>query len=97
MKGYDMQWILVDCISQYRMRYMVQVPDGQAHWALDTVALEEAKEFSQEWLGETVVSHRVITEDDAIKLFKEDNSYLSSWTDEKIKEGFFTSYEEKND
>ena len=92
-----MQWVLVDCISQYRMRYMVQVPDGQAHWALDTVACEEAKEFSQEWLGETILSHREISEDDALALFKEDNKYASSWTNDQIKENGFTFLEEKND
>ena len=92
-----MQWILVDCISQYRMRYMIQVPDGEALWALDTVSCEDAKEFSQKWIGETIVSHREISEEDAVKLYKEDNEYLSSWNDDQIKNAGFTFYKQKND
>lgn len=92
-----MQWILVEGISQYRMRYMVQVPDGKSLWALDTVACEEAKEFSQKWVGETILSHREISEDDALALFKEDNEYASSWTNDQIKKNGFTFLEEKND
>lgn len=92
-----MQWVLVDCISQHRMRYMVQIPDGETLWALDTVTCEDTKEFSQVFLGETIVSHREITEADAIKFFKEDNNYISSWTDDQIKESSFTFFKDKND
>jgi hypothetical protein len=96
------KWVLVETISMFRNRYMVEVPDNKIDWALDTVTMEEAKEFSQLHLGETIVSHRPIKEEKAIKLFKEDNSYLSIWTDEQIKKSGFTSIkdytkEEKND
>ncbi|MFY8212556.1 MAG: hypothetical protein ACOVLB_07835, partial [Candidatus Nanopelagicus sp.] len=53
------EWVLVECISTFRERYMVQVPKGKAEWALDTVTMNQAKEFSQLHLGETIVSHRV--------------------------------------
>ena len=68
MKKIETQWVLVETVSTFRERYMVEVPVGidrygkdKADWALDTVTLEEAKEFSQEHLGETIVSHRVVT------------------------------------
>ena len=59
LRGNDMETelVLVECIQTYRMRYMVEVPVGRAGWALDTVSCDEAKEFSQLSLGETIVSH----------------------------------------
>lgn len=74
--------VIVECISTYRMRYVVEVPEGKKEWALDTVVCEEAEEFSQEHLGEQIVSHRVIDENEYLRMFNEDNSYLSKWRDE---------------
>lgn len=74
------QLVLVETISQFRMRYVVEVPEGidnygndKALWALDTVTMEEGVEFSQKWLGETIVSHRVIDKAEAVHLFAEDD------------------------
>jgi hypothetical protein len=94
MKKKEMQWVMVECVSMFRQRYMVQVPAGKAEWALDTVTMEEAKEFSQEHLGETIVSHRVVTEEEALKLCDQDNNYCRTWNDEKKKEAFFTEWKE---
>lgn len=82
--------VLVECISTFRMRYVVEVPDDRAEWALDVVTMNEAKEFSQEHLGETIVSHRVITKDEAIKLSDIDNHYCASWTEEQKVNAFIT-------
>jgi hypothetical protein len=86
----ETQLVLVECIHQYRMRYVVEVPFGHADWALDTVVMEEAKEFSQLSLGETIVSHRVVSRDQVLKLCDEDNDYCHSWTDEAKLEAFVT-------
>ena len=93
------EWVMVDAISTFRQRYLVEVPEGETLWALDTVALEEAKEFSQEWLGETVVSHRVVTEDEAIKVFDADNKHCCDWPREQKIQNMLTTWEEqkKND
>lgn len=88
--GEETQLVLVECIHQYRMRYVVEVPFGHADWALDTVTMEEAKEFSQLSLGETIVSHRVVSRDQVLKLCDDDNDYCSSWTDEAKLEAFVT-------
>lgn len=93
----DKEWVLVECVDMFRMRYMVQVPKGKKDYALDTVTMHEAKEFSQEHLGETIVSHRVISEKDALAMALEDNKYGSTWSDEKIIEVFFTKEGEKAD
>ena len=93
----ETEWVLVEAISQYRMRYMVQVPKGKSEWALDTVVCNEAKEFSQEHLGETIFSHRVMNLDKALELCDNDNSYGKGWdTDTKLK-NFFTFVEEDYD
>jgi hypothetical protein len=95
-KKQETEWVLVDAIGQFRMRYMVEVPVGKAEYALDTVTMNEAKEFSQVHLGETIVSHRVVTVDEALKVFDTDNDYLQSWDEElKIKTAF-TSLEDQN-
>ena len=101
MKKIETQWVLVETVSTFRERYMVEVPVGvdkygkdKADWALDTVTLEEAKEFSQEHLGEIIVSHRVITKEDALALCDKDNAYCLSWTEEMKMKSFFTTMAE---
>jgi hypothetical protein len=75
--------VLVDAISQYRMTYAIEVEDDIEH-ALDVIACREiTDEMSQEWLGETIFSHREITPEEYIKIFDERNDYLRSWTDEQ--------------
>ena len=94
-KKEEMEWVLVETVSQFRERYMVEVPKGRKEWALDTVTMQEAKEFSQEHLGETIVSHRVVSFDEAIKLCDEDNAYCALGWDSDIKvKTFFTKHDE---
>ena len=101
MKKIESQWVLVEAISTFRQRYMVEVPVGidrqgkdKTLWALDTVTLEEAKEFSQEHLGETIVSHRVVTKEDALAMCDKDNDYANVWNDEMKIQAFFTTMAE---
>jgi hypothetical protein len=78
--------VLVDCISQHLVRYVVEVEDN-IDYALDTVVLEQSNvefpEFSQKHLGETIVSHREISKEEYLKLFDQDNDYLSSLSDDR--------------
>jgi len=89
-EGIETEWVLVDTVSQFRQRYVVEVPKGKSEYALDSVTMEDVKEFSQKHLGETIVSHRVISEKDALDLFDEDNDYLKDFTDDKKMECGFT-------
>ena len=100
-KKEELQWVLVETVSQFRQRYMVQVPVGtdqfgndKLDWALDTVTLEEAKEFSQKHLGETIISHRVVTEEEALALCDQDNEYTQVWNNDHKISAFFTKVEE---
>lgn len=94
--------VLVECITQHRVRYVVEVEDDIAH-ALDEVVWQEGNpdfhEFSQEWLGQTTVSHREISKAEYLKIFDEDNDYLKSWAnDQKFRFINKIKYEEeKND
>lgn len=83
MKKMEKELVLVECISTFRMRYVVEVPAGKKEWAMDTVCMNEAEEFSQEHLGEQIVSHRVIDEKEYLRLFAEDNDYLKTWDDDQ--------------
>jgi hypothetical protein len=79
--------VLVEALSQYRMRYVFEVEDDIDH-ALDEYVMQESttdlKEFSQLHLEPTVImSHREITKEEYLKIFNEDNDYLSKWDDEK--------------
>ena len=103
-KKEETQWVLVETVQMFRHRYVVEVPVGidsfgndKTEWALDTVTVDEAKEFSQKHLGETITSHRVVTKEEALKLCDEDNDYASPWSDEKKVEAFFTTYEDLDD
>jgi len=91
----DKEWVLVETVETFRMRFMVQVPKGKADWALDTVVMEEAKEFSQKFLGNQIISHRVVTEEEAIEICDQDNDYTRSWTKDKKINAFFTKEGEK--
>jgi len=101
MRKKETQWVLVEAVSMFRERYMVEVPIGtdrygkdKSEWALDTVTLSEAKEFSQEHLGETIMSHRIVTEEEALALCDKDNDYAKVWNDELKKKTFFTTMDE---
>ena len=86
----ETEWVLVEAISQFRERYMVEVPKGKSEYALDTVVMNEAQEFSQEHLGEVIVSHRVVSFDEALKLCDKDNHYCKDWNTDKKVDAFFT-------
>jgi hypothetical protein len=87
--------VLVETVSMFRLRYVVEVPEGgKAEWALDTVTMEEAVEFSQKHLGENITSHREITDEEALNLCDEDNGYSRHWPDDKKRQAFITSLKE---
>jgi len=93
----ETELVMVECVSTFRMRYVVEVPKGKKEWALDTVVMEEAEEFSQEHLGQQIVSHRVMDKEEYLRVFNEDNDYLKSWDDELKLSRFITKIDENGD
>ena len=53
---------VVETINTYRHRYVIE--SKELDHAYDTVACEEAREFSQMYLGEQIISGREITRDE---------------------------------
>lgn len=74
--------VLVETVSITRHRYVVEAPDDHPEYALDTVVCNEAKEVSQEFLDETIVTHRTITEEEYLTMFDQDNDYIAGWSKE---------------
>jgi hypothetical protein len=75
---------LVETISMFRMRYVVEC-DEEGH-ALDEVTVhatggETLKEFSQQHLDEVISSSREISRIDYLDLFDKDNDYLKDWNE----------------
>ena len=89
-KKEEKTWTLVEAVHTFRMRYVVEVPAEHPEYALDTVTMDAAKEFSQEFIGQQIMSHRVISEEDALKLCDVDNYYCAKWDNQKKIETFFT-------
>ena len=99
------KFVLVEALTQYRIRYVVEVPDDHMEreypcpaitWAEDTVTMNEAQEFSQKWLGETIIGSRELTKEQVLQMCDEDNEYCKSWSDEH-KLGVFVTDIEKDE
>lgn len=100
------KYVLVETISQFRQRYVIEVPDDHndkeypctaEQWAEDTVTMEEMKEFSQHWLGEVITSSRQVSNDEINALFDADNSYAKSWDERTRFNNCVTEYGYKRD
>lgn len=100
------KFVLVETISQYRMRYVIEVPDDHMDreypcpattWAEDTVTSEQMTEFSQKWLGEVITSSREVDRTEILRLCAEDNDYLKTWTDDEKIERLVTPIGYKGD
>lgn len=90
MSKQETEFVLVEAIGQFRMRYIVEVPVGKKEWAEDVVTMNQAKEFSQLSLGETIISSRVIPTQEIIPLCDEDNDYIKTWADDQKLNAFVT-------
>ena len=100
------KFVLVEAISQFRQRYVIEVPDDHNDreypctaitWAEDTVTCEDMKEFSQKWLGEVITGSREVTQEEIVKMCDVDNDYCKTWDDAKKLEVFVTETGYKRD
>jgi hypothetical protein len=73
---------LVETISMFRMRYVVET--DSASDAKDEVTCNfdgKLREFSQMHVDELITSARPIDDKEYLRLFDEDNDYLKDWDD----------------
>ena len=77
-----MKKYLVETVSMFRMRYVVECES--AEHAMDVVTMNEVEdEFSQEHLDEVIVSTRELkTKEEYLELFDVDNDYCKEWSEE---------------
>lgn len=86
----DSEFVLVEAISTFRQRYVIELPKDKHIWAEDTVVMNQALEFSQKHLGEQIVSTRTVSRDEIKQMFDTDNDYLSGWDTDRIIDTFVT-------
>jgi len=87
--------VLVETVSTFRHTYVIKLNDTEPNeYALDDVTAaitsdeyqDKLEELSQNHIAEDIFSHRVITEDEYLKIFDRENAYLSFWpTEQKFK------------
>ena len=79
------QYVIVTAVSTFRQRYCIPMDELQAEntdmtvdplWALDAVTCDEVNEFSQLHIGELIVDHEVLSEEEALAMYDRDNDYL---------------------
>jgi len=105
------RYVVVTCISQFRQRYAIPVselqalnpdvdisadPAKQIEWASDNVTCEKVSEFSQKWIGESIVDAMILDEERIVNLFDRDNDYLKEWTRQQ-KLDYISDWEEKDE
>jgi hypothetical protein len=72
-------------VSVFKHRYVVEMKEGDTLENLaDLVTCEELEEFSQKHVDELIVDSYIVSEEEMLKLFRQDNAYLNSWSDEYV-------------
>lgn len=73
---------VVDVLSSHRIRYVFECEEKE----LEGILMEETEdwvEFSQEFLGDKVVSyHTIKDEEQYLKMFNTENDYAHNWSEE---------------
>lgn len=86
------QYVMVTAVSTFRQRYCIPMDQLQEEntnvtvdplWALDAVTCNDVNEFSSEHIGEIIVDHDVMSEEDVLSLFDRDNDYLKNLDESK--------------
>ena len=83
------QYVVVDTVYTFSHKYVIPISELQKQnpempvdpaWALDMVTCDEIGEFSQKGLGEIIIDHNVVSEEEILTLFDKHNDYLSNWS-----------------
>ena len=72
-------------VSMFKHRYVVEMKeDDKLENLADLVTCEELEEFSQTHVDELIIDMDTISEEEMLRLFRKENPYLNSWTDEYV-------------
>ena len=72
---------LVETISMFRMRYVIEAENASDAKDEVTMNVGELAEFSQHHVDEVIISSREIDDAEYLHQFDEDNEYLKDWTE----------------
>jgi hypothetical protein len=72
---------LVETISMFRMRYVIEAENVEHAKDEVTMNVGELAEFSQHHVDEVITSSREIDDTEYLHQFDEDNEYLKDWTE----------------
>ena len=95
--------VLVETISTFRHVYAIELNDNEPNeYALDDVVsdtypLGGLEDFAQEHTSEDIFSHRVISEEEYIRMFDQMNDYLKDWSVEEKKRFIYKRSNEEVD
>jgi hypothetical protein len=88
------KYVVVTTISSFHHHYCIPVSELQKlnpdvpvkpeEWAMDSVTCEDVEEMSQRHIGETIINSSIHNEQEILALFRKENTYLSTWSDEQI-------------
>ena len=71
---------IIDVLSSHRVRYVVECTEGELDNIVSFNNTDDLIEFSQEHLGDNLVSyHPIKNKDQYLKIFDENNDYLKEW------------------
>lgn len=73
---------LVETVSVFRMRYVIEANNASDAKDEVTMNVGELREFSQLHVDEMITSTREIDKAEYLRLFDEDNDYLKDWEEE---------------
>ena len=72
-------------VSVFKHRYVVEMAEDEKLENLaDLVTCEELEEFSQKHVDELIIDMDSLSEEEMLRLFRKENSYLDSWSDEYV-------------
>ena len=75
---------LVETIDMFRVRYIVECDSVED--AKDTISMDEARQFGQKHIDESIVSCREVSDTEIPELFFEDHPYLRAQGPDRVME-----------
>lgn len=86
----------ITTISTFRHTYAVPVDDCTYAEATAQIKADGVEEFTQEWVGEQIISSETMGEKKLLEVFDKENDYLSGWS-KKDKVNRIRNWKREND
>lgn len=78
------KYIMITAISHFRMRYCVPADTvDSVQEAEELINNQSVEDFSQLHISEDIIDTKVLSEEEMLKQFDEDNEYLKEWSQDQ--------------